>query len=120
MRLFLLAPLALAACAIPAAQATPSAARLSQTTLTVTLTDGSTCRADWAAAGGEGRLDDCGPGFGYRVAVAENPNVLRKLWEQVFAALGAEGATPPMAEVTLTRDDGRDWTFASPPPLPVE
>lgn len=117
MRLFLLAPLALAACAIPTAQSTPTAARLSDTTLTVSLSDGSTCRADWAAAGGEGRLDGCGPGFAYVVDVVENPNVLRKLWQDLVSALGADGAAPPMASVTLTRDDGRDWTFASPPPV---
>lgn len=117
MRLFLLAPLALAACAIPPTQATPSAARLSDSTLTVTLSDGSTCRADWAAAGGAGRLDDCGPGYAYRVDVVKNPNVLRKLWQELVTALGADGAAPPMASVTLTRDDGRDWTFASPPPV---
>lgn len=119
MRAFLLAPLALtlAACAIPAAQAVPDSARLSRTALTVTLTDGSTCRTDWAAAGGTGRLNDCGPGFAYSVDVVENPNVLRKLWQQVVAALGADGVAPPMAEVTLTRDDGREWTFASPPPV---
>lgn len=103
-----------AACAGPHSQAVPQAARLSETVLTLTLSDGTVCRADWAAAGGAGRLADCGPGYDYSVTPVARPNPLRQVWVGLTAALGAEGLVPPMAEVTVTRE-GRSWRFASPP-----
>jgi hypothetical protein len=117
MRAAFLALLLLPACAGLTLSPVPQAARLSDSTLTVTLSDGTTCRADWAAAGGAGRLDGCGQGYDYAVTVAENPNILRKLVDGVFAALGAEGVSPPLATVVLTDATGRDFTFASPPPV---
>lgn len=114
---FLALPL-LSACAMLPADPVPQAARLSDTVLTVTLSDGTTCRADWAAAGGAGRLDGCGGGYDYAVTVAENPNILRQLVDGVFAALGADGLSPPLGTVVLTDASGRDFTFAS--PVPVE
>ncbi|MEY4982186.1 MAG: hypothetical protein RIR62_452 [Pseudomonadota bacterium] len=113
---FLALPL-LAACALPQPAPVPQAARLSATVLTVTLSDATVCRADWAASGGAGRLDGCGAGYDYRVTPVENPNILRQLVEGVFAALGAEGVSPPLATVVLTGADGRAFTFASPPPV---
>ena len=111
--------LGLAACAPQSgAMAVPAAARLSADVLTVTLTDGSVCRANWAAAGGVGRLDSCGAGLGYAVTVVEKPNILRQLAEGIVEALGAEGALAPLAEVVLTDTSGRDYSFVSPPPLP--
>lgn len=107
----------LSACALLQADPVPQAARLSDTLLTVTLSDGTTCRADWAAAGGAGRLDDCGAGYDYAVTVAETPNILRQLVDGVFAALGADGVSPPLGTVVLTDAAGRDFTFASPVPL---
>lgn len=101
----------LAACAVPAP--VPQAARLSAETLTVTLSDGTTCRTAWAA---EGRLDGCGPGYGYAVRVVENPNLLRQVAQGLFGALGAEGVLAPMAEVVLTDAAGGSWRFVSPPP----
>jgi hypothetical protein len=89
------------------------AARLSADRLTVTLSDAATCRAAWTAAP-QGGFADC-PGLGYRVAVVENPNLLRQLLDGVTAALGGEGVLAPMAEVTVT-DGTRDWRFVSPPP----
>lgn len=97
--------------------AVPAAARLSAEVLTVTLTDGSVCSANWAATGGAGRMDDCGAGFGYAVSVAENPNILRQLADGLAQALGAEGALAPLAEVVLTDASGRDYSFVSPPPI---
>lgn len=117
MRAAILALPLLAACALPQASPVPQAARLSDTTLTVTLSDATTCRADWAAAGGAGRLDGCGAGYDYRVTVVENPNILRRLFEDLVAALGADGVSPPLASVVLTDPSGRDFTFASPPPV---
>ena len=109
----------LAACAPGAVgMAVPASARLSADVLTVTLTDGSVCRADWAASGGVGRMDGCGAGFGYTVNVVQKPNILRQLAEGIVEALGAEGALAPLAEVVLTDASGRDYSFVSPPPLP--
>jgi hypothetical protein len=108
--------LALAGCALVAPSPVPQAARLSSEVLTLTLSDGTSCRADWAAAGGVGRFDNCGPGFGYSVNVVENPNLLRQIFTGLTEALGAEGSVPPMAEVVITDAMGRDHVFVSPPP----
>jgi hypothetical protein len=108
---------ALGACAGMQPTPVPQAARLSSDVLTLTLSDGSTCRADWAAAGGAGRFRDCAPGFGYAVTVVENPNILRQLFTGLTSALGADGAVPPMAEVVITDAMGRDRVFVSPPPV---
>jgi len=97
--------------------AVPASARLSADVLTVTLSDSSVCRADWAAAGGVGRMDDCGAGFGYAVSVVEKPNLLRQLAVGIVDALGADGVLAPLAEVVLTDASGRDYSFVSPPPV---
>jgi hypothetical protein len=94
----------------------PQAARLSSDVLTLTLADGTTCRATWSGAP-VGRLEPCGPGFGYAVTVVENPNLLRQLFTGLTSALGAEGAVPPMAEVVITDAMGRDHVFVTPPPV---
>ena len=108
----------LAACApMAVGMAVPREARLSAEVLTVTLTDGSVCRADWAASGGVGRMEGCGAGYGYAVNVVQKPNILRQLAVGVVAALGAEGALPPLAEVVLPDASGRDYSFVSPPPV---
>ncbi|WP_374433011.1 hypothetical protein [Tabrizicola sp.] len=112
----LLVVLALGGCASMAGSPVPQAARLSADVLTLTLSDGTTCRARWAEAGGAGRFDNCGPGFGYAVDVVENPNLLHQLFTGLTQALGAEGAVPPMAEVVITDATGRDHVFVSPPP----
>ncbi|WP_136645052.1 hypothetical protein [Tabrizicola sp. YIM 78059] len=114
-QLILALPVLMAACVAPGTPQ-PQAARLSAEALTLTLSDGTICRARWAEAGGVGRMDDCGPGYGYSVRVVENPNVLRQLWTGLTGALGAEGAVPPMAEVVITDAMGRDHVFVSPPP----
>jgi hypothetical protein len=111
----LLPALLLAACVAPQTPR-PQAARLSAEVLTLTLSDGTICRARWAEAGGAGRLEPCGPGYGYSVRVIENPNLLRQIWTGLTGALGAEGAVPPMAEVVITDAMGRDHVFVSPPP----
>jgi hypothetical protein len=112
----LLMVLALGGCTVLQPTPVPQAARLSADTLTLTLSDGTVCRAGWAAAGGAGRFDDCGPGFGYAVNVVESPNVLRQLFTGLTEALGADGTVPPMAEVVITDAMGRDRVFVSPPP----
>ncbi len=108
--------LALGGCAALQAPPVPQAARLSPEVLTLTLTDGTICKAGWKAAGGAGRFEDCGPGFGYAVNVVENPNILRQLFTGLAEALGAEGTVAPMAEVVITDATGRDHMFVSPPP----
>jgi hypothetical protein len=107
----------LAGCAAVQGNPVPQAARLSDAVLTVSLSDGSTCRADWAAAGGSGRLDDCGSGYGYAVKLVDNPNSLRQIFTGLTKALGAEGAVAPMAEVVITDAAGIDTVFVSPPPV---
>lgn len=104
----------LAGCAgLPAPQ--PQAARLSADVLTVTLTDGSVCRADWRA--GAGRLAPCGPGYDWQVEVVRDPNILRQLAEGALGALGGADLLAPMAVVTLTDPRGAVFRFASPPPV---
>ncbi len=111
----LLVLMLLAGCAGLAGNPVPQAARLSDTVLTVTLSDGTVCRADWAAEGGSGRLEECGPGYGYAVRVVENPNILRQLFTGLVDSLGAEGVSPPLAEVIITDPAGMDRVFVSPP-----
>ena len=111
----LLLVLALGGCAGMQATPVPQAARLSAEVLTLTLSDGTVCRADWAASGGSGRLEDCGPGYGYVVNVTENPNILRQLFTGLVEALGADGVSPPLAEVVITDPAGMDRVFVSPP-----
>lgn len=115
MRYALVLLTVLAGCAGFGGPAVPVGARLSQEVLTVGLSDGSTCRADWKAAGGAGRFEDCGDGFDYSVTEVANPNLLRQLFVGLTEALGAEGAVPPMAEVVVTGSGG-SWRFVSPPP----
>ena len=115
MRLILLC-LALTGCvAVGGGAPVPQAARLSATTLTLTLSDATVCRADWVAAP-VGRLDTCGPGFGYAVRVIDSPNILRQIFTDLTTALGAEGAVAPLAEVVITDPAGIDRVFVSPPP----
>lgn len=114
------AVLALGGCVGLQTTTVPQAARLSAEVLTLTLSDGTTCRADWVASGGAGRFQDCGPGFGYAVDVVENPNLLRQLFTGLTEALGAEGVSPPMAEVVITDATGRDHVFVSPPPADLD
>lgn len=118
MRIVLALPpmLMLAACVAPHAPV-PQAARLSQEVLTLTLSNGTVCRAGWADAGGAGRLEPCGPGYDYSVRVIESPNILRRLFTGLTGALGAEGHLPPMAEVVITDATGRDHVFVSPSPV---
>jgi hypothetical protein len=108
--------LALAGCAALNAPPVAQSARLSADTLTLTLSDGTLCRADWVASGGAGRFENCGPGFGYAVEVVKNPNILRQLFTGLAEALGAEGTVAPMAQVVITDATGRDHVFVSPPP----
>lgn len=115
MRVALILVALIGGCALLTAPAVPQSARLSAERLDVTLTDGTVCRADWKAEGGSGQLDGCGSGFGYQVVEVAKPNLLRQLFVGVTDALGAEGAVPPMAEVTVS-GNGRDWRFVSPPP----
>ncbi|WP_127045661.1 hypothetical protein [Pseudorhodobacter sp. E13] len=115
MTLFRFAPvLLLLGCGV--AQPVPQAARLSADQLTVVMSDGSSCKAPIGA----GEMPGCGAGLSYRVDLVQNPNLLRRVVEGAFGALGAEGALAPMAEVTLTDTAGRSYRFVSPPPAPKE
>jgi hypothetical protein len=119
MRWMILVVAGLAGCVAAGQPPVPQAARLSSEVLTLTLADGTVCRVNWATAP-VGRLEPCGPGFGYAVNVVENPNLLRQLFTGLTSALGAEGAVPPMAEVVITDAMGRDHVFVSPPPAKLD
>ncbi len=97
----------------------PQSARLSAEVLTLTLSDGTVCRANWRAAP-VGRMDRCGPGYGYAVRVIPNPNILRQIWTELTTALGADGAVAPLAEVVITDPAGVDRVFVSPPPSAMD
>lgn len=114
--LVLVLVLAVSGCIAAGQPPVPQTARLSTDVLTLTLADGTVCRANWAGAV-VGRLEPCGPGFGYAVNVVENPNLLRQLFTGLTGTLGAEGTVPPMAEVVITDAMGRDHVFVSPPPV---
>jgi hypothetical protein len=116
MRFSIIPLLALAACSAPMlGHPVPQSARLSAEALILTLSDGTVCRAEWPMAP-VGRMEGCGPGYGYAVRVVENPNLLRQLFTGLTTALGAEGAVAPMAEVVITDPAGADRVFVSPPP----
>jgi hypothetical protein len=114
--LWMVVPVVLMGCAaMPAPE--PQGAVLSESVLTVRLTDGTRCTADWRAAGGQGQMQGCAAPLSYQVAEVANPNLLRQLWVQLVDALGAEGLAPPMADVVLTDERGRTWRYVSPPPV---
>ncbi len=81
------------------------------------LSDGTTCRTDWQAAP-VGRLEGCGPGYGYAVTVADRPNLVRQLAEGLVLALGGRNVLAPLAEVVITDPAGIDTVFVSPPETP--
>lgn len=109
-----LAPvLLLSACVAVPGDPVPQEVRLTQATMELRLSDGTRCRADWQAAP-VGRMESCGPGYGYAVTVEENPNLLRQLAEGLMLALGAEGVLSPMAEVVITDPAGIDHVFRQP------
>ena len=119
MRLFpalAVAFLPLAACAALQGPVQPDSVRLDATHLSLRLTDGTLCKVNWAQAP-SGRMDTCGPGYGYAVHVEEKPNILRQLVEGVFLTLGAEGVLAPQAEVVITDPAGSDFVFTSPAPV---
>lgn len=110
MKYAMLLPLALLACGNSAPR--PEAARLSADQLHLVLSDGSSCHAPI----GVGRMPLCGAGYDYRVELVQNPNLLRKLLDGAFGALGAQGLLAPMGVVTVVDGAGREYRFVSPPP----
>ena len=108
--------LALAACAapvVPSANAQLQSVRLSDRELTLVLQNGTRCMIDWRKQP-VGRMETCGPGYGYAVHVDPNPNVLRQLVEGVVLALGGSGLLTPMAEVVITGPGGTDEVYSFP------
>lgn len=111
----LLLPLLLAGCAGFPGTPRPESVTLSRDTLRLVLSDGQVCRADWSAAP-VGRMQECGPGYGYAVKVDPNRNILRQITEELDLALGG-GLVSPMAEVVITDPAGVDHVFAAPEPI---
>lgn len=106
--------LLLAACTAPVGNPVPQEVRLTGTELALRLSDGTLCKADWQATP-VGRLEACGPGYGYGVKVEDSPNVPRRIVEGLVLALGGKGVLRPMAEVVITDPAGIDHVFVSPP-----
>jgi hypothetical protein len=104
----------LAGCATADLTPRPADVTLGSDTMTLRLTDGTLCRANWRAEP-TGRLEECGPGFGYAVRVDDRPNLLRQLFEGIDLALGDSSILAPMAEVVITDPAGIDSVFVSPP-----
>lgn len=105
----LLAFTLLAACAAMPAQVQD--VRLSDTTLTIAMTNGTACHADWRAGPGEA----CG--YHYEVQLDQTANPLRKIAEGLVLALGGQNILAPMAKVTLTDAQGHALTYISPKPV---
>lgn len=112
----LAALLPFAGCAALQGPVVPESLRLDASRLHLRLSDGTLCEANWAQAP-TGRLEGCGPGYGYAVEVERNPNILRMLVEGLMLNLGAEGVLAPMAEVVITDPAGSDYVFTSPAPV---
>lgn len=105
--------LLLSACVAVPGDPVPQEVRLTQEEMVLRLSDGTRCTANWQAAP-VGRLEGCGPGYGYAVTVDGNPNLLRQLVEGLVLALGGQGVLAPMAEVVITDPSGIDHVFRSP------
>jgi hypothetical protein len=103
----------LAACAVPVADAMPRSVKLTDQRLELLLADGTRCSVDWRKSP-IGRMERCGPGYGYAVTVEDNPNILRQLVEGIVLALGGDGILAPMAEVVITGPGGTDMVYTSP------
>lgn len=106
--------LLLAACVAAPGNPVPQSVRLTDSTLTLRLSDGTRCQADWVAVPA-GRMESCGPGYGYAVHVDDRKNLLRQLIEGIDLALGGGLGLVPMAEVVITDPAGIDHVFTSPP-----
>lgn len=103
----------LAGCVGVAGPSRPVAARLSQETLKVSMSDGRICETPWAAL--SGRMEACG--LDWRVEPEANPNPLRRAFVELTGALQMAGNVPPMATVTLTDAGGHGYGFVSPQKL---
>jgi hypothetical protein len=103
--------IALAGCASLLAP-TPQVARLSDQTLSVTLNTGEICRVQWRDAP-SGHI--CG--FGYIVTETGSSNLLRQVFVDLTAAVGASRHVTPMAEVELVSPNGQTYRFVSPEPV---
>ncbi|MBO6603600.1 hypothetical protein [Rhodophyticola sp.] len=113
------AALALAACTVGPPR--PLSVSLTDTTITVPMSNGTTCTdtaPPGAAAGWSGRLQGCPTAYAYTVEIDDRTNPVRYVLEEIFTALGGPDVIAPLATVTITDGTGRTRTFASPPPLP--
>lgn len=111
------AALALAACTIGPPR--PLSVSLTDTTITVPMSNGTTCTdtaPPGAATGWTGRLQGCPTAYAYTVEIDDRTNPVRYVLEEIFTALGGPDVIAPLATVTITDGTGRTRTFASPPP----
>lgn len=114
--LFLLPAAMLAGCV--AAAPRPLSVTLTDTEITVPMSDGSTCFGQAPEGSGTtwaGTLTGCATPYRYSVEFEPGTNPVRFVLEEVFGAIGLEGALAPLATVTIVDADGVVRTFASPP-----
>ncbi|MDE3027585.1 MAG: hypothetical protein KGH84_04235 [Paracoccaceae bacterium] len=115
------APLALAACVAPMA-VVPVQAKLSDTRLAVTMSDGVICTADKTKdtatpTGWAGTFKNCGHPMKYEVSLDARRNLLQGLFYGVFGLIGLNGALAPNGQVRVENGAGEVQVFTSPPPV---
>ncbi len=116
-RFALLPAAALAACASAAPQ--PAQVSLTDTLLTVRMSNGTICQGPAPAEGltsWSGQLQDCPTPFAYSVEIDPGTNPTRFILEELLTSLGGEALFAPFATVEITSDTGVTRTFVSPPP----
>ncbi|QBY01054.1 hypothetical protein E2K80_10220 [Rhodophyticola sp. CCM32] len=109
--------IALSACSIGPAR--PLSVALTETNITVPMSNGTTCR-DTASPGAgnqwSGNLQGCPTPYAYTVEIDPGTNPVRYILQEIFTALGNPDVIAPVARVTITDDTGRTRVFASPQP----
>ena len=117
MRVFALIPaLALGACTSFGAPR-PADVTLSQTHLTVRMSNGERCigpRPAGEAGGWSGRFTDCSARYDYNVAIQPGANPVRMVFSEALTALGLQSALVPAADVTISDGSGRTWRYVTP------
>ncbi|OIQ72512.1 hypothetical protein GALL_458600 [mine drainage metagenome] len=115
------APFVVAACVAPMA-VVPVQAKLSDTHVAVTMSDGAICTADKTKdtatpTGWAGTFQNCGHPMKYEVSLDARHNLLQGLFYGVFGLIGLNGALAPNGQVRVENGAGEVRVFTSPPPV---
>ena len=110
----LMIPVLLAGCASGPAQ--PVDIRLSPSMLQVRMSDGSFCDGPAPASGAElgwsGSFTGCPWAYDYALQIDPGTNPVRFVAEAIANAAGGE--ITPVADIVITRPDGRSFRFVAP------